>query len=55
MTTGGSEHSESGFLTGAYEGISRTFTDVEVITTSEVRVSLLRILESMKKEWERKE
>ena len=38
MTTGEGEHSESGFLTEAYEGISRTFTDVEVITTSEVNV-----------------
>ena len=38
MMTEGTDNSESGFLTGPFEGISRTFTDVEVITTSEVNV-----------------
>ena len=38
MMTEGTDNSESGFLTEAFEGISRTFTDVEVITTSEVNV-----------------
>lgn len=36
--TAGTDNSESGFLTGPFEGISQTFTDVEVLTTSEMNV-----------------
>ena len=38
MMTDGTDNSESGFLTGPFEGVSQTFTDVEVMTTSEVNV-----------------
>ena len=38
MITEYNDSSESGFLTGAFEDVSKVFTDVEVITTSEVNV-----------------
>ena len=34
------DNSASGYLTDAYEGISQTFTDVEILSTSEVNVVL---------------